>query len=201
MDKNYLIQLTNKLYRLTLLFPKKEPLRYKMREIANEILADIVAEKENLHRGKKPTIVGILPRLETLDSFFEVAKAQNWVKAEEILNLQQEYSKVKQEYSKGKEKIHLVRSREREIPPEPTSSLLTSDVNRDVNRQPQASLNDRHRTILDFLKENGQAQVGHLTKVLSQVTKRTLRRDFKDLLNQGLIERMGDKNETYYRLK
>ena len=38
MDKDFLIQLTTELYRLTLLFPKKEPLRYKMRELADEIL-------------------------------------------------------------------------------------------------------------------------------------------------------------------
>jgi len=38
MDRNSLIQATNNLYRLTLFFPKKEPLRYKMREVANDIL-------------------------------------------------------------------------------------------------------------------------------------------------------------------
>ena len=40
MNKDFLIQLTNDLYKLTLLFPKKEPLRYKMRELADEILAN-----------------------------------------------------------------------------------------------------------------------------------------------------------------
>jgi len=40
MDPNHLLQITNELYRLTLLFPKKEPLRYKMRELADDILAD-----------------------------------------------------------------------------------------------------------------------------------------------------------------
>ena len=39
MDKNSLIELTNKVYKLTLLFPKKEPLRYKIREVADDILA------------------------------------------------------------------------------------------------------------------------------------------------------------------
>jgi len=60
VDKDFLIKLTNNLYRLTLLFPKKEPLRYKMRELADEILANQDEEK-----------------LEILNSFFEVAKSQN----------------------------------------------------------------------------------------------------------------------------
>jgi len=40
MNKENLTQITNELYRLTLLFPKKEPLRYKMRELADDILAN-----------------------------------------------------------------------------------------------------------------------------------------------------------------
>ena len=39
MNKDFLLKITNELYRLTLLFPKKEPLRYKMRELADDILA------------------------------------------------------------------------------------------------------------------------------------------------------------------
>jgi len=44
MEKKFLLQFTNELYRLTLLFPKKEPLRYKMRELADDILANFLAE-------------------------------------------------------------------------------------------------------------------------------------------------------------
>jgi hypothetical protein len=28
-----------------------------------------------------------------------------------------------------------------------------------------------------------------------------LRRDFKSLLNQGLVERMGERNNTFYKIK
>lgn len=44
MEKKFLLQITNELYRLTLLFPKKEPLRYKMRELADDILANFLTE-------------------------------------------------------------------------------------------------------------------------------------------------------------
>ena len=157
MNKEFLIELTNNLYRLTLLFPKKEPLRYKMRELADEILT-------------KPTG----KNLETLDSFFEIAKAQNWVTPQDILNLQQEYSKLKGDYNPPAT-----------LTPPPTAG----------------ERNSRQETILKILKEKGQAQVWEIQKVFPEVTKRTLRRDFESLLNQDLIERMGERNETSYQIK
>ena len=42
MNKEDIIYITNNLYRLTQLFPKKEPLRYKIREVGGEILANLV---------------------------------------------------------------------------------------------------------------------------------------------------------------
>ena len=59
----------------------------------------------------------------------------------------------------------------------------------------------RQEKILEFLKENGQAQVWQIKQVLPEVTKRTLRRDFEHMLEQGLIERMGEKNDTFYQIK
>ena len=86
MDKIFLIQLTNNLYRLTLLFPKKEPLRYKIRELADDILANPSQSD-----------------FEVLNGFFEVAKEQNWVRADEIFTLQKEYDILKGELLKQEE--------------------------------------------------------------------------------------------------
>ena len=50
MDKNTFIQLAKDAYRLTLLFPNREPLRYKIREVADDIVACFVV-KGNLARS------------------------------------------------------------------------------------------------------------------------------------------------------
>ena len=160
MEKNYLIQLTQGIYRMTLLFPKKEPLRYKMRELADDILAE---------NGSPET----LDKLAVLDSFFEVVKVQNWVAVQDVLNLQTEYSKLDEE--KEEEKL-------------PASPAKRGEP-------------DRQSRIMAFLRENGRAQVWQVKQILPEVTKRTLRRDFDQLLNQGVIERMGERNETFYQLK
>jgi len=191
MDKNFLIQLTNNLYRLTLLFPKKEPLKYKMRELADDILTDFL-RTHNLSQCNVtfPRYINSgREKLEVLDGFFEVAKSQNWVSQKEILNLQQEYSKLKDELGK------LSQVRPVSVPSQ------VRPVKANQSQTLASSMKERQEKILDFLKENGRAQVGQLKEIFPEVTKRTLRRDFEFLLKQGKIERMGERNETFYQLK
>jgi predicted HTH transcriptional regulator len=152
-SKEKLIELTKRIYRLTQLFPKKEPLRYKIREIADEILA-------NFLKGiKNPTIKD----WEILDSFFEIAKEQNWVSPKEISQIQKDYKELIEE-----------------------------------NRP---SVSERQKKILEILKEKGKVQVGQVKEFFPNVSKRTLRRDFQSLVKKGIIERIGEKNKTFYQLK
>ena len=178
MDKNFLIQLTNNLYKLTLLFPKKEPLRYKMRELAVEILAN-QTEKE----------------LEILDSFFEVAKAQNWVQAVEVLKVQEEYNKIKAEIKKNTN-----HSLERPKLLEKPEKEAREDLSVQIPPPITGGWGPRQEKILEFLKERGRAQVWQVKQVFPEVTKRTLRRDFESMLKQGIIKRVGERNDTFYQL-
>ncbi len=160
--KEKLIELTKKIYRLTLLFPKKEPLRYKIREIADEILANLLKEIKN------PT----MKDWEILDSFFEIAKEQNWVSPKEISQIQEDYKKLILEIQPSSEVIKI---------------------------RPRVS--ERQEKILEILKEKGKIQVGQIKEFFPNVSKRTLRRDFQSLLKKGIIERVGEKNKTFYKLK
>ena len=58
----------------------------------------------------------------------------------------------------------------------------------------------RKDKILEILKQREKVQVGDFKKVFPQVSKRTLRRDFKSLTDEGLIERIGEKSETFYKI-
>ena len=193
MNKDFLIELTNNLYRLTLLFPKKEPLRYKMRELADEILANSLRIAEN-SKTVKNCSRPILEELESLDSFFEVAKSQMWVKKEDLLNLQQEYIKLKEDLEKSTiqtVEVQDVEVQDVEVRPPQIPQLIPG---------PGKEINQRQEKILAFLKENGRAQVWQAKQILPEVSKRTLRRDFEFLLKQGKIERIGERNETFYQL-
>lgn len=180
MDRDFLLQITNELYRLTLLFPKKEPLRYKMRELADEILAGLVSINTS-------ALKNVPQKLEVLHSFFEVAQSQNWVKAEEMLKAQQGYIKLKESLEKEK--------------PTKETSAPKKEKNENIDGEIRPfSMNEREQKILAVLKEQGRAQVWEIKEIFPDVSKRTLRRDFKNLLKQGMIVRMGERNETFYQL-
>jgi len=228
MNKKNLIQLTNNLYRLTLLFPKKEPLRFKIRELANEILRDLILVLRANPGRPKILILETEKDLDVLDSFFEVAKNQNWVSSLNLLEIQKEYSKIKEEFArlsfakqnldeikkinnlglpKDSPRTVLVGIRQQKIldsnPPLPPTNLSGGQA---THTPPPAERvgkerNPRQKKILEFLREKGRAQVWELKKIFLEVSKRTLRRDFEQLLRQGLIERRGEKNNTFYQLK
>jgi len=197
MDKKFLTQLTSNLYQLTLLFPKKEPLRFKMRELADEILADLISIDSITGNPqiklKEDRVRQILENLEILDNFFEVAKSQNWVSPSDILEIQAKYFRIKEEIKrleKPEEKKAKTIKKEAQAS---SVSLLLPPVRKEKN--------SRQERILEILKEKGKIQVWQLKEILPEMSKRTLRRDFENLVKHGLIERSGEKNDTFYQLK
>lgn len=216
MEKDYLIQLTNNLYRLTLLFPKKEPLRYKTRELADEILAGVIGVRpgsdpvSNPPKIEKKTGVQplqILENLEILDSFFEVARNQNWVSLSELLAIQKDYSKIKEELEKyGESKKNFeIQAGKSEPSANTENDAKLAESPQEVFSQAEKSfqetiINSRQQKILEILKEKDKTQVWQLKQVFPEVTKRTLRRDIDHLLRQGFVKRTGERNNTFYTL-
>lgn len=208
MEKNFLINLTNQVYHLTLLFPKKEPLRYKMRELADEILSALISTNLSLNNPlKKEAEIGsplIFKDLEILDGFFEVARAQNWVSPPEILAVQKEYALLKEELEKIKTDRGIDRTKpltdsQFSLQSSGQSSTIKPGLDSQPSRAPDHQV--RQEKILEILKEKGRVQVWQIKEILPKISKRTLRRDFEQLLNIGIIERIGERNNTSYQLK
>lgn len=230
MDREKLTELTNKLYRLTLLFPKKEPLRYRIREIADEVLVNYVSW-ENLNKSNPGSFVGEKERnqkglifslennLDILKSYFEVAKWQDWVSYFDILEIQDEYDKIKCDFEreigkleiKEKEEIKNIGNSEITFPQKETSEeQLSAGLGKEQDEETGLNssarigsgteMNFRNEKILKILERVGRIQVGEMNKFFPDVSKRTLRRDFQNLVKQGLIKRIGEKNNTFYQL-
>ena len=183
INKEFLTQLTANLYRLTLFFPKKEPLRYKIRELADDILAALIRNNPKLVPESEKDF-------EVLNSFFEVAKIQNWVNPYDVSYIQQEYFKLKQEL-KNAESLKKSETLERSFSVSEESSQ---------EALPRVT-SERQKKILEVLKKNNQAQVQEFKQLFPEVTKRTLRRDFERLLECGLVERKGENSKTFYRAR
>jgi len=238
MDKNKLFELTNKIYRTTLLFPKKEPLRYKIREVADEILSNLIvwglfhssnpgkfSAVENFHLERtsleqinsglakqKDLIFEIEKDLEILGSYFEIAKWQNWVSYFDVLEIEEKYDKIKCDFKKEiedleKREINKIArgsasgAGEKSQSRDPVFALSVNDSTDEIKNKSQSSLDQRKEKILEILKKKGRAQVWEVKEILPEVSKRTLRRDFDYLLKKGLVERIGERNNTFYQLK
>jgi hypothetical protein len=160
-----------------------------MREVGDDVLAKLLSLLSENSIKPKTLIADTEKDLEILDSFFEVAKVQNWISPFDILEIQKEYSKIRGEF----ERFGRVEREEKPViglPP-----IQVEMIQKSMN------ITERQSRILEFLKERGRAQVGELKSVFPDISKRTLRRDFKDMLKQNLIERVGERNETFYILK
>ncbi|MCP6718818.1 MAG: DeoR family transcriptional regulator [Patescibacteria group bacterium] len=193
MDKNYLLQVTNEIYRITLLFPKKEPLRYRMREVADDVLSGFISITIDADPKIKSARINDLERnAEIINSFLELAKTQNWVKSPDILRLQEEYSRIGEELEKFRTE------KETEELPKETADIALPLVS--VSKDDKVDIPDRQEKILEILKEKGRAQVWEIKGLLPEVSKRTLRRDFNSLVKEGLVQRMGERNETFYQI-
>ena len=171
MDKDYLIKLTLAVYKVTDIFPKQEPLKFLIREKANQILSDTIL-KEKIEKIRKDT--------EIINSYLEIAEKQDWVDELNFLVLKREYAKIK-EGLKGKKVISNPKD------PKPAN--------------PYGILSERCRKILEILRQKEKAQVWEFKKIFPEVTKRTLRRDFEFLLKQELIDRAGENNNIYYKIR
>lgn len=182
MDRDFYIQLTQELYKITLLFPKKEPLRYKIRDLGIDILVELtLLLKTNplISQNVKQNLLSqAQENLEILDSFFEVARAQNWVGPKTILEIKSQYSKI------GRD-LRALDFRKSAVPKE--------KIGLD-------SFNLRQGQVLRILKKQARVQVSDLKKHFPQLSKRTLRRDLQDLVERGLVEKTGEKKNTFYQL-
>ncbi|MDW8350753.1 MAG: ATP-binding protein [Anaerolineae bacterium] len=66
---------------------------------------------------------------------------------------------------------------------------------------PQTAQQQRWQKMLDYLKANGRITNRDYQALCPDVNPETLRRDFVDMVERGLILRVGDKRGTYYILK
>ena len=92
--------MTNGLYRLTKLFPKKEPLRYKARGVAIDILEKFlkVAGESDIERVNEESDLRpeIHDDIRVMQAFLTIAKDQSWVKTEEVLSISKGYDILEQ---------------------------------------------------------------------------------------------------------
>jgi hypothetical protein len=222
MDKRYFVDLTSKLYRLTFFFPQKEPLRDRIRETSDEILADVVVILEGEIEEKKQAAFRVEKNIKILDVLLDLAKLQNWIEEEKIEIVKNNYLAIKREV----EDLNDITRRNMKIlepgtflsesnlkqpePPNQSDTPRHSERSEESQEPPspkpkktrkkrKSGLNERQKRILEIIKEGGKMQIQDLGPDFPNVTKRTLRRDISYLAGKKLIKREGKANKIFYK--
>ncbi|MCD6528055.1 DeoR family transcriptional regulator [bacterium] len=180
MNKDYFIRLTFAVYRVTQLFPENEPLKFQIRESANEILTNLILISTRnpltLNFQEREILASrILLEIDSLKHYFDQSQKNNWLKPINFLILKKEYDKIKK-------------------------LLLRYNQEKEKERKTIIGISPRKKKILEILKRKEKLQVSELQKFFPDVTKRTLRRDLEDLLRRKLIKRIGEWNNIFYKI-
>ena len=193
MDKKFFIELTNDLYRLTILFPKEEPIRIKLRSLADDVLADLVTILEGDSTEKREAARSVEKNLDILDSMLQIAKDQKWTEEDDFEEVIESYQSIKEEIEDFNERSKKKQENEEALKRERKTSKPSGGI---------ISLNNRQKKILELLEKKGKMQVKDVMNNLDlSVTKRTLRRDFQRLMDLDFVEREGKANMTRYKIK
>lgn len=192
MERSYFITLTLLLHQSTEDFPNEALLQLKIRNLANEILAGLILidlkNPKALEQEKQKFSSQVSQDIKDLDEYLALARSKNLLERDNFLFIRQEYSKVKDEIERlmGKSKA------------QEASGLPRT---KDIKERKESSLKTRQKKILKILAREQSAQVSDLQKFFPKISKRTLRRDLDDLLKRGLVVRIGQWNEVFYKLK
>lgn len=81
----------------------------------------------------------------------------------------------------------------------PGERLLSADVDRSKWRN--ANLSERQRAALEFVAKQRRITNRDYREMFPEVSEETIRRDLADLVESGILLKMGDKRGTYYFLK
>ena len=183
---------------MTAAFSEEEPLKFKIREKANDILADLILCAGNPVKiapaDKKRTIENILRNIAVIKGYFKVAESQEWIDPRNFLVLEEEYNRIKGE----------IEDQDQEPKKEDHSSEkphIEKIVVLENTEQESNELSDRQEKVLQLLKQQDEMRVGELIKNFTNVSKRTLQRDLEILTAKGFINRNGKHNGIFYQFK
>lgn len=201
-----LLRVTAALYRVTGLLPAGEPLRTVLRECANNVLAECIAESHGVAEGS----AGLESKIETLLGFIAVARALPDVRQENFFVLEREYRASLTAWpwerrSQRDIKTHVHRGPQ-DVPAkhEASANSAPSLVGEQLQVSPKETppkstvANERQRTILERLAQTPRVKVSDFYEIFQGISPKTIQRDLQDLVSRNVIKKEGEKRWTVY---
>ena len=179
IKKEDIIKIVVGTYKVTNLIPDNEPLRFKIRDTANDILA--------MFAGSNPHITDVKAlnsKISIILAYFDVAKTQNYTDIGNFDILKRNYIRLKQT-----ESVSVQETKEK-----PRTVVVTKKVEKPkikvIKSVDSSKPNKRQTQVMNLVKMRGQISLEELKRSFPQVTPRTLRRDINSLSEKGIIQRI-----------
>ena len=184
MDKDYLVKITLAVYQTSEEWKEGDFLKFKLRNLANEILGDfILFWHENPSQNLRSKI---LQEIQEIQEGFGQARAKKLLDRDGFLLFQTEYNNIERRFG--------------DLTPPKRAKGTRKQEDFSKRAFVKKELSERQRKILEILTQKDRSQVQDFQKFFLETSKRTLRRDLEDLLKKGLVERGGKWNLVFYTL-
>ena len=199
------LDLSLAIYRITTKLPQGEVLVARMKGAANEIAAELSAAyvEPSSTAGE---IEQVKKDIAKLRIYFQIAKAQNWVKEINWSILDFEYYRLEQELvlRESTRMGELMKKHEAE-----KEDIITSHNIGAGEKKPKRLLRHlavdklplRQDRILKVVQNKGLVKMADLIPLFKDdISERTLRNELQELVQGGLIKKRGERKHTEYYL-
>ena len=192
MNRDFFVKLALGAYRVTDVLPSAEQKKAEIRSLANSALAHLIlfSEANPITQEQRQSLIPKMQgEIDSLVRYFVELTNSGKVEKKYSLILEKEYQKIAR---------WLAEQQIQDSAPVEIRPVIRQGAPSDDGAN---SLSERQRKIMGILQNKEKTQVWELQKVLTEVTKRTLRRDLDELLSLNLIERKGEWNAVFYQLR
>jgi DNA-binding transcriptional ArsR family regulator len=195
MNAEEIIKLTNAVYKVTDLFPPREPLKMAIRkEALNILFFSVLFLKDFNPKNKEDSLASI----KILETCFKVSRKQNWINEKNFEILEREYAKVgeflKEKISIKKESVSKKPAVEKQPKKEPEKFEIS---NKSIEYE---KLSDIQLKLLEVLQNKGQLRPLEINTYFPQLSPRSVRRELKELREKNIINSIGGGKSTFYEI-
>ncbi|MFA5023047.1 MAG: hypothetical protein WC385_03615 [Candidatus Paceibacterota bacterium] len=202
-------KLTQAIYLVTSLINDNEPIKWRLREEALEILSDMTLSHDQ-HISplyKLPGLETVLLKVNHLLSLLDLSLAVNFISEMNLALLKKEYLTLKQSLEhklKGNSLEQLLESPlVNQALPESRPQLETPSylkINRLPHKNRDVAKDSRRGVILDFLKGKDWISIKDITEAVEGCSAKTIQRELADLVQKGVLKKKGDRRWSRYLL-
>jgi hypothetical protein len=203
--KDKIKKLTGALYRVTDLFPDKEPLKWVLRNKAASIYENLVILNLNSLKNKNEIIDETFFLISQIVEIFDLVSESFFISGINFKILKKEYVSLMDilEGKKGDilEEVKLLSSSsfaplaEQKIKSKnPIGHIGQNHIGQGVN----ANKNGREVKIFDFLKNNGAKTTGEITSIFTGISEKSVQRELLKMVEEGKLRAEGEKRWRKY---